>query len=223
MSSLSSVLDKVSLAVRIQAHPSRSALLDDLLPRLDGLDPVVVTDPGGRIRSTWRCHRLCLESVPDDADWLCVLQDDALPCDGFPAAVHAAIAERPDRILCLFVPGSGPLLRRITLARKNRERWFDLMNLSYTPTVAIIYPAAVAREIPPFAERKKIPIGRTDDAVIAMYVRAHRLVPCAPMPSLVEHRDEVPSVCGMPSGAGLAHRRAAWFEPSPLVLADPIR
>ncbi len=181
---------------------------------------MVVTDPGGRIRSTWRCHRLCLESVPDDATHLLVLQDDALPCDGFAASVHAAIAERPDRILCLFVPGSGPLLRRITLARKNRERWFELPSISYIPLVGVVYPADVARLISPFADAKRIPVGRTDDAVVAMYARAHRLTACAPLPSLIEHRDDVVSVSGMPSGAGLAHRRAAWFEPSPLVLSD---
>jgi hypothetical protein len=182
----------------------------------------VILDPGGRIRSTWRCHRLCLESVPDDASHLLVLQDDARPCDGFAAAVHAAVAEHPSRILCLFLPGAGPLLRRVALARKNRERWLDLLNSSYVPTVAIVYPAEVAREIPAFADAKRVPIGRCDDAVIAMYARAHRLTACAPLPSLVEHRDEVVSVCGMPSGTGSSHRSAAWFDPSPLVLSDAV-
>ncbi len=177
----------------------------------------MVTDPGGRIRSTWRCHRLCLESVPDDATHLLVLQDDALPCDGFPAAVHAAIAERPDRILCLFVSGLSPIMRRVNIARKNGQRWMDFLSTNHVPTVAIVYPAEVARQIPGFADKKKVPVGRCDDAVILMFTRAHRLTACAPLPSLVEHRDEVPSVAGMPWGGGNPSRLAAWFEPSPLV------
>ncbi len=182
----------------------------------------MIRDPGGRIRSTWRCHRLCLESVPDDATHLLVLQDDARPCDGFAEAVHAVLEERPGRILCLFVPGSGPLLRRVTLARKNGERWFDMPSISYVPTVATVYPADEARQIPAFADAKRVPVGRTDDAVVAMFTRAHRLTACAPLPSLVEHLDSVPSVMGMPSGNGASHRRAAWFEQRPLVLSDAV-
>ncbi len=197
-------------------------MLSDLLPRLDSLGPQVILDPGGRIRSTWRCHRLCLEAIPDNATHLLVMQDDARPCDGFAAAVHAAILERPSRIICLFLPGAGPLLRRVTLARKNRERWIEFPSISYIPLVAVVYPADVARQIPPFADAKKIPVGRTDDAVVAMFARAHRLAACAPLPSLVEHLDSVPSVMGMPSGNGASHRRAAWFEQTPALTSAAV-
>ncbi len=183
----------------------------------------MILDPGGRIRSTWRTHRLCLESTPDDATHLLVLQDDACPCDGFAEAVHDAIEQRRDRIVCLFIPGAAPILRRINLARSKRQRWFEMPSLTYVPTVAIVYPAEVARQIPVFADSKRIPVGRCDDAVISMFARAHRLTACAPLPSLVEHLDDVPSLCGMPSGSGLPHRRAAWFEQTPLVLAEPLR
>ncbi len=200
----------MNLAVRVQHHPSRAHLLDDLLPRLAGLAPVVIPDPGGR-RSTWRTHRLCLESTPDDATHLLVVQDDAWPCVYFAERVHAAIREKPDRIIALFVSGIGPIARRVNLARKERAPWMEMPSMTYVPLVAVVYPAEVARAIPEFADAKKITVGRADDAVVGQFCRAHRLTACAPLPSLVEHRDEVPSVMGMPSGRGAAHRVAAWF------------
>lgn len=211
---MSSNLDRLYIATRVQHHLSRAHLLTDLLPRLHGLDPQVITDPGGK-RSTWRTHRLCLESAPADATHLLVLQDDAWPCDDFASLVRAAVEERPDRIVCLFVSGIGHLMRHVNIARKNRERWLELPPIAYTPCVAIVYPADHARAIPAFADAKRVGIGRTDDAVVGQYARAHRVTACATLPSLVEHRDDVDSVMGMPSGKGAPHRVAAWFVETP--------
>jgi hypothetical protein len=207
----------VNLACRVQHHPSRAALLDSLLPRLAGLEPLVITDPGGRQKSSWRSHRLCLESVPEDATHAVCIQDDAWPCDDFAAHVQAAIAERPDRIIALFISGIGHFARRVNLARKQQARWLELPSMSYIPVVAVVYPARLAREIPAFADAKRIPVGRTDDAVIGQFARAHGLTACAPMPSLVQHLDSVVSVSGMPSGNESPHRLAAWFEENPAV------
>lgn len=206
----------MNLATRIQHHSSRAALLHELLHRLEGLPSVgVVTDPGGRQRSTWRSHRLCLESCPDDATHLLVLQDDAWPCERFAEAVTAAIAEKPDSIISLFVSGIGHLSRQVNLHRKRSERWFIMPRMPYVPVVGIVYPTEVSRQIPAFADAKRISVGRSDDAVIAQFVQAHQLHPLAILPSLVEHLDHVPSVMAMPYGNGASHRLAAWFENVP--------
>lgn len=207
---MSRVLDKLS--TRVQHHPSRASLLDALLTRLDGLDPEVIPDPGGRQRSTWRTHRACLESLPDDASHLLVLQDDAWPCDNFAASVRAAIAEKPERIICLFMSGASILNRRMNIARKAGERWMEFPQTTYIPLVAVVYPAEVARQIPAFADKKKIPVSRVDDAVVGMFCRAHRLTATVTVPSLVQHRDDIDSAMGYPSGHGHAHRVAAWYD-----------
>ncbi len=204
-----------TLATRVQHHPSRAPLLDALLPRLNGLDPQVIADPGGKQRSTWRTHRLCLESVPDDATHLLCVQDDAWPCDGFSERGRAAIEERPDHIVVFFLSGVGHLARAVALARKRNERWMTLPPISYVPVVGIAYPAEHARAIPAFADKRRISVGRTDDAVIATYTRANRVAVSATLPCLVEHLDAVPSVLGMPSGRGAPHRLAAWYEQTP--------
>lgn len=174
----------------------------------------MITDPGGKQRSSWRPHRLCLESVPDDATHLLVLQDDAWPCDDFAARAKAAIATRPHRLICFFLSGVGHFARAVNVARKRGEPWLEVPSLAYIPLVSICYPAALAREIPAFADAKRIPVGRTDDAVVGQWARARGITACAPLPCLVEHLDGVPSVTGMPSGHGSPHRRAVWYVES---------
>ncbi len=214
------------LATRIQAHPSRAREQAELLDRLDGLDPLLVIDPGGPKTSTWRTHRLCLESIPDDATHLLVVQDDAWPCDRFAEAVHAAVAEKAESILCLFAPGAGPVARGFGMARRSGSRWMQWRISAYLPLVAVVYPAGLARQIPAFADAKRFHVGRADDAVVGAFVRAHKLQAWAAVPCLVEHRDELVSVMRMPNGRGAPHRVAAWFDESGGVwtgrTADPV-
>ncbi len=186
----------------------------ELVERLDGLDPVLVPDPGGTKTSTWRTHRRCLESVPDDASHLLVLQDDAWPCDNFSQALAEVVRQRPDAIVCLFAPGFGNVLRPVRMMRTAGQHWLPWKIPSYVPVVAIVYPAVHARQIPVFSDSKKVHVGRADDAVIAMYARAHKVPVWATVPSLVQHRDELVSVMRMPNGKGAPHRVAAWFDES---------
>lgn len=205
----------MNLAVRIQHHPSRAALVAELLPHLHGLpDPAVITDPDPRARrpSSWRTHRACLESTPADATHLLVLQDDAWPCEDFAEKALEAIAEKPDRLIALFVPGVSYLTRQVNVARLRQQPWLELPRTSFVPLVGVVYPADHARRIPGFADARRIGPHRADDAVVATYARAHKLSAVATLPSLVEHRDEVPSTMRMPHGRARPHRVAAWFE-----------
>lgn len=196
----------------IQHHSSRVREAAELIERLDGLDPILVTDPGGPKTSTWRTHRLCLESVPDNASHLLVVQDDAWPCDRFDDAVYAAICEKPESILCLFAPGAGPVARQFGMARRAGSRWMPWRISAYLPLVAVVYPADLARQIPAFADAKRFAIGRADDAIVGSFVRAHKLQAWASVPCLVQHRDELASVMRMPSGKQAPHRLAALWS-----------
>ena len=107
-------------------------------------------------------------------------------------------------------------MRRVNVARKAGARWVTMDVRSFVPLVAVVYPAEHARAILQFTDAKKVPIHRADDAVIAGYCRANRVPVVAPLPCLVEHRDELPSVMRMPSGRGAAHRLAAWYDGDPV-------
>jgi hypothetical protein len=202
----------VNVAVRIQHHPSRADLLPALLERLLGFDDVqVITDPGGPKPSSWRTHRLCLESLPDAATHLLLIQDDAIPCADFADKALAAIEQHPTRIIVFFVPGFGHLTRRIEIARRKSLAFVDLPGGSFVPVVCIAYPAEIACAIPAFADARRMPVSRADDAVVGTYARAHRLFPLATVPSLVDHDDTVPSAMGMRTRPGQKHRVAALF------------
>lgn len=149
------------------------------------------------------------------------MQDDAWPCDDFAERALAAIRQRPTRVIAFFVPGVSHLLRRVNIERKRGSDWLEFPATSFVPLVAVAYPADVAREIPAFADRKRIGVGRADDAVIGTFTRANRIQACATLPCLVEHLDHVPSAMGMRHGNGHPHRLAAWFT-GPDELTSPV-
>jgi hypothetical protein len=171
-------------------------------------------DPHARLRSSWRTHRACIESLPDDATHLLVVQDDALPCDRFADRTLELVDARRDRVIALFVPGLSHLARPATIARKRGAAWMDLPAASLIPLVAVVYPADFARGIPEYADRRRLTVKRADDAVVAQYAKAHRVQAGAPLPNLVEHLDGVPSAMRMRHGTGAAHRLSVWFEPT---------
>ena len=109
------------------------------------------------------------------------------------------------------------------MARRNGQHWMPWRITAYVPLVATVYPAAVAREIPGFADSRRMSVGRADDAVVAAYARAHPLQVWATVPCLVEHRDELVSIMKMPNGKGSPHRVAAWFQQDGGIWGDIIR
>jgi hypothetical protein len=207
----------IQLAAAVQHHPSRAALIPGLLAGLDGLDVQVVEDPGGDRPDTWRTHRACLEAMPEGASHLLVLQDDAALCQQFAGNLLAAVAERPEAIIALFVPGFPFLARRIEQHREKGEMFAVLPAAAFTPVVAIVYPRTHVEGLLAHTDGSRWPrarqLGTADDAVVAGYVRGLRLSVLATVPSLVDHRDDVPSVA-KPSHRAGRHRRAALFAGS---------
>lgn len=200
----------MNLACRIQHHPSRAHLIPTLTERLDGLDPIVVEDPGGRDKGTWRSHRACLESLPDDATHLLVVQDDSIPCDGFAAKIRACIEEHPSAIIAAFTPGVGHLLRQFWQAQKRGDRYLTLPpNNTFVPVLCTVYPRHHAEEIPRFTAARRMSVGRADDGVVSTYARANRVPVLLTVPCLCDHDDSIPSIMGMPHGRGHSHRVAA--------------
>lgn len=139
------------------------------------------------------------------------MQDDAILCDRFPERAVASIEERPGRLIALFVPGLSHFARASQIARRRGEAWMDIPG-GLIPLVAVVYPAAVARGIPDYCDRRRMGHRRADDAIVGQYGRAHRLLACAPLPNLVDHRDEVPSAMRVKHGTGAAHRVSVWFH-----------
>lgn len=205
----------MSVAVRVQHHPSRAHLLDGLLASLAGFhDVAAVEDPGGETADTWRAHAAALRSTPSGASHLLALQDDAIACDRLHIHVEDLVATVPDRIVALFTPGFSHLRRRVQAARAGGERLIVFPVGAFVPLVGIVYPAAQVEGLLAFASGEAWPrarsVARADDSVVAQYVRAFRLEVLATVPSLVEHRSDLVSVV-RPGHRDGSHRRAAWF------------
>ena len=199
------------LRFAIQHHPSRA----ELLPRLKLPQAEVVVDPEpDGIPATWRTYRACLERAPRKGH-LVVIQDDVLLADDFEELVAAAVADCPCRVLCLFVSRQARLdVQPIEWAAHVGESFVKLNPLThFVPTVAIAWPAEIARAVADHADRRRWGhrARRADDAIVKEALVALGLDAWATVPSLVEHPDDVYSLMGGKGGSG---RKAIRPHPS---------
>lgn len=181
--------------IAIQAHPIRLEMANTLASQIGGrvvLDP----DPDNPIASPWRTYRRCLESAPVKATHLLVIQDDAIVCEGFRDVVEAVVSARPDRLIVLCVCGNpGRHRLAVQTACQRGESWVDLENAHWLPVVATVWPVETARDLLVWVDEQAYPSAFiADDEICGRYIRARRIVPCATVPSLVDHADLVPSI-----------------------------
>lgn len=205
-------MEPLTVDVAVQHHPDRADLVERLLRAFDA-PPRVVTDPDpdSPVRSALRTYVACLESVAADATHLLVIQDDAVVCDRFTERMHAAVAEHPDALVPLFVPGVGAHRTAVLQAQRRGERWARLPHM-WTPTVATVWPVARAAEFLAWlTEHRYDPHGRHrgDDGPVGKWVQRSRVAVWAPVPSLVQHPDDTPSLIGRRAGYGRNRSRVA--------------
>lgn len=198
----------ISLSLCVQHHPSRVGLLPPLLERLGAFELVSDPEPDS-YPNTLRTYRECLRRTPADATHRLIVQDDAWPCEGFRTLAEVALAERPDAIVCFFVPGSQGLRRPILRAAERDERWAPVRIGAWIPTVATAFPAALAADFLAYVERPWARQQRGDDGPLTRFCRQHKLQPWATVPSLVQHADRVPSVWGRKATNGRHPGRVA--------------
>ena len=93
----------MGITARVQHHPARAVFLPRLLEALAPLPTEVIIDPEPyELASPWRTYLACLADPPD-CSHLLIVQDDAVPCRGFTAAVEQVALANPDTPVCLFI------------------------------------------------------------------------------------------------------------------------
>jgi hypothetical protein len=171
-------------------------------------------DPAGR-PSPWRTYREALERTPADATHRLVVQDDVVVCEGFVAAVEAAVASQPDRPLVFFVAGNPVIHRRAVLeACWNDLAWAQLALSTWIPAVATLWPVRLLEPFYEFVDRQRWPPSFTaDDEIIGRFLRHAGEPPLASVPSLVQHPDTVPSIAGRrpADGRDPGRQAACWI------------
>lgn len=166
----------------------------------------MVTDPGGDKPSPWRTYRLCLLELGDDPG--VIVQDDAWLVPDFERLATGAHLECPCRVLCLFVSHQATLAARSMRAAQAAGESFARIGADhFLPVVATVWPAGAARRVVEYADRMRWGGKTADDAICAGAVRALELEVWATVPSLADHRDDVPSL--MSDRVGQRRRRVA--------------
>lgn len=191
----------VSVSVKVMAHPKREQYIPGLVEQLGITDDDVIWD---RRQDRWDTGRRAWEAIDRDADWGCVVQDDAQVCRDFIPGLEAALAHVPRH--CLVSPYTGtrrPVASRVDRAvreaRATDAVFIEMPSLNWG--VAITAPTRIIEDMLPWCDRQRYPnydrrIGRYAIDVL------HMPTWCT-VPSLVDHRT-VPSLIGH-GGGRVAH------------------
>jgi hypothetical protein len=183
----------VTLWVRVQAHPSRRDLLPDLLERLHPL-PVEVRQHSSIPPNPWAGYVECLKNLPECSHIL-IIQDDAIPCQNFPEALVQVARSHPHTPVCLFLGGApSSTAAQARRAWNKGLRYTPLLNSSFVPLVAVLWPREKAQAFLEWSRTARIT--RADDGNAAKWMKRARQPFICTVPSLVEHNDFVESVKG---------------------------
>ncbi|WP_144122547.1 hypothetical protein [Catellatospora sichuanensis] len=195
------------LSTVIMAHPSRLTLAEALADRLAELKPDIVVDPEPHgSPSSLRTAAVAWSFVPEHATHHMVLQDDAVPCQGFADAVHAAIAQYPDTALALFTEWTSNTAHHLRLAALTGATWAEVVD-EYVPSVALVLPAAIARDFGQAATANLRAWTPTDDVALMNFLRERQVTAICRIPNLIDH-DSPDSLTG---NTHQGPRRSACF------------
>lgn len=203
--------------VRVQHHPGRAHLLPRLLHHLIPLPSVTVVEHSSDPPDPWAGYKLCLTDLPDCSHVL-VIQDDALPCEGFSEAVESICSRHSERPVCLWM-GAIPAATAGRAKRLKQEvRYIPLGPANFVPLVAVLWPRQAAEEFREWAEASPYKLTRADDGNVARWAKQTRQEFMVTVPSIVEHDDFTPTVKG-----GRAETQGRDRTRVALLLADDAR
>jgi hypothetical protein len=157
--------------------------------------------------SPWAGYRECLKNLPECSHIL-IIQDDALPCAHFPVNLKQVAERHPDVPVCLFLGGApASTAAQARRAMLKERRYTPLLNSTFVPLVATLWPRAVAESFLEWSRSHKTT--RADDGNAAKFMRTTKTPFLCTVPSLVQHDESVPSVKGPSSGGNW--RRALFL------------
>lgn len=198
------------------AHPVRSAWATELQASLDrpvdiiyDTNPVPSKDPQQR----WAvCRRVLEHAASQGQQYVGWIQDDALVCRDYTAAVSAALGAAGSEILLSPYTGAGRpnqenVRRAIRHAELNHTPWLSTTSLNWG--VSVVFPTRLVEDVLRIGSRSQFRYAPSDYRVGV--VLRDRVAPTMRSwylhPSLCEHRDEA-SLVGhdKPGQARIAHR-----------------
>jgi hypothetical protein len=201
-----------SIVYLVQHHPSRKESVKRLVSVIP--EAVLITDEVSDPPDPWRGYRKCIAAIPEHSTHACILQDDAIPCEGFAAATEKIASANPNTPVCLFL-GAFPAATAGRVRRSGASvRYVALGPSSFVPLVCVLWPTYVARQFLDWSSTAR-GMTRADDGNAARWVRATKQQIVVAVPSIVQHDDDQPSVKG-----GRDHKPWAEGWRRALLLAD---
>ena len=151
------------------------------------LNAALAMDEGGT--GSLRNHDLAWKmAYSPDADWIVVLEDDAILLDGFENHVQEALQHVPRDGAVSFYTGTGqpfryPVSAAVKKALRRGASWLRANSLYWGPAVAL-----PVHHVQPMLRFVK-DIDRPYDQRLGLYLLANRYPCFYTMPSLVDHQD----------------------------------
>lgn len=200
------------LTVAIMTVPGREAACERLVEAIAPLEPVVISDDE-LTRNTWAQYRRCMTEGELGTHRL-ILQDDALPVEGFAELASDVIQKRSSRIVCLYVPALPAYFGRAMLvARGSAFPWCELaVRGMFCPLVATCWPAKLALDCASWKGHARGNPMRADDARVQDWLKATKKYATGAVPCLVDHDETLPSAL---ANGGRYSRRCAILPDTP--------
>lgn len=193
----------MKLSTAIMTHPARLEQARELAAAHPDLQPQVVIDPApDATPSSLRTARLAWSRVADDATHHLVLQDDAALVPDALNRITEFVDAEPDTGLALFTEWgsySSYAVRLCALTGRTTAPVID----QYTPCVALVLPAQVARD---FAGHRDSETDK-DDVALHSFLAASRVPVNVAAPNLADHVGE-DSLVG---NDVMGERRSVWL------------
>lgn len=196
--------DHISISMSVMAHPSRAEFFP-YLSRCLGDVPFSIDKDN---RGVWENCKRAWRQYNRDADYHCVIQDDAILCEGFVEKATEFVkkhhVENEDRAFSFYFGNRSADLDQAK--RAMQVGW----TVKRVPTwgVAICLPVKLIPEMLEFCDTL---YERQDDTRIGKFLKHRDIKVYFPMPSLVDHRIELKSLVGDPGH----YRRARFFIDDP--------
>jgi hypothetical protein len=184
---------------RIWAHPARQKWAEELQDSLDAFVPIVYDTnpvPSKDPQQRWAvCRRVLELAASDGAEYVGWLQDDAIVCRDYTAAVSKALDAAGSPILLSPYCGAGrPNQLNVRRALRHAEMegtpWLSTTSLNWG--VSVIFPTRLVEDVLREGSKSKFRYSPSDyriGVVLRDYVRP-KMRSWYLHPSLVQHRDE---------------------------------
>ncbi len=177
----------MSLSVAVMAHPSRAAMVEELVTQLDRPATIVWDKVNDRHDTGIRA----LEAYDPACTHHLVIQDDSVPCRDLVAGIERAMRYVPtDHPASFYLGRVRPFARQVqaVVDRAGDASWITMDGIYWGP--AIVVPTAAAPFISHWWRTRKAQQTKNYDRRTSHWFQMHGLRCWYSWPSLVDHRGD---------------------------------